>query len=271
MGKRLGIIALEGNCPHYVLENVSKKNIQPVSIGIRKVTDPELESKVSELKWFDLNEVFQIVSYLQKAGVKNVLFAGKINPAWKYDQSFRSQEASEFFGKLKDQRPSFMIKEIINFFETQGFIVDDPRPFLERFFCSPGLFTKRDLTEREKQDLDFALPLARKIADMDIGQTIVVKDKTVVAVEGVEGTDEVIKRGVLLAGKGIVIVKVGRSKQDFRIDMPVVGLNTVKSLIESGTGSLCFEADNVPFFQQEEAITLADSRGITIKAVAMND
>ncbi|MFW6160445.1 MAG: LpxI family protein [Acidobacteriota bacterium] len=271
MGRRLGIIALGGAYPFYVLDKALKKRIRPLLVAVRGIADPKLEAKASEFQWFDLNEIFSVAPFLKKTGVRNVLFAGKIDPAWGYNKRSFSKEAGDFFRKLKDQRPSAIIGEVINLFEQQGFTVEDPRLFLEDFFCSPGLFTREDLTFREQEDLEFGLPLARKIADLDIGQTVVIKEKMVVAVEGIEGTDEVIKRGGGLAGEGIMIIKAGRSKQDFRVDMPAVGLSTVQSLVESGARSLCFEAVKVPFFQKEEAVALANSRGITIKAVVVND
>ena len=112
----------------------------------------------------------------------------------------------------------------------------------------------------------FGWGIARKLADLDIGQTVIVKGKAIVAVEGIEGTDEAIKRAGELAGKGIVVVKVSRSYQDPRIDLPAVGLETVKSLIQAGGQGLGFEARKIPFFQKGEAISLADDHGVSIIA-----
>jgi len=108
--------------------------------------------------------------------------------------------------------------------------------------------------------------LARSIADLDIGQTIVVKDKAIVAVEAMEGTDETIRRAGRLAGPGIVAIKVGRTRQDMRIDVPAVGLETMRVLVAVHGAALVFEAGRVPFFQKEEALALADANGIAVLA-----
>ena len=113
--------------------------------------------------------------------------------------------------------------------------------------------------------------LAKKIADLDLGQTVIVKDKTVVAVEGIEGTDEAIKRGGALAGKGTVAIKAARSSQDMKIDLPGVGLRTVETLAEVGGVALCIEARKVLFFQKEESISLANGNKILIMAKEFKD
>ena len=115
-------------------------------------------------------------------------------------------------------------------------------------------------------DIKFGWTVARQIADLDIGQTVIVKEKAIVAVEGMEGTDETIERGGLLAGKGTTVVKVSRTHQDPRVDLPAVGLNTVQSLIDAKSAALCVEANRVAFFQREEAIALAKSNNIVILA-----
>jgi DUF1009 family protein len=106
--------------------------------------------------------------------------------------------------------------------------------------------------------------LAKTLADADIGQTLVVKDRAVVAVEGMEGTDETIRRGALLAGDGVVVLKTGRTRQDMRIDVPMVGRETVRTLVNVRAAALVIEADRVPFFQKEEALETAGRAGLAV-------
>ncbi len=140
----------------------------------------------------------------------------------------------------------------------------DPTSFVASSFCQEGVLTKTKPSPAAEEDIEFDFKIAKNIADLDIGQTVIVKDKAVVAVEGMEGTDEAIKRGGRLAGEETVVVKVSRSFQDARVDLPAVGLNTVKSLVEARSGSLCIEAQSIPFFQKEKAISLADAHRISI-------
>ena len=135
---------------------------------------------------------------------------------------------------------------------------------------TPLLRLSKATTDRPSRELEldiaFGWEMARNIADSDIGQTVVVKDRAIVAVEGMEGTDETIKRGGRLAGKGTTVVKVSRMSQDPRIDLPAVGLATVQSLVAAKSSVLCFEAGQMPFFQRQEAVCLADAQGIAIIA-----
>ena len=142
--------------------------------------------------------------------------------------------------------------------------ITDPTPFIASSFSQEGILTGPKPSPDSEKDIAFGWEIAKNIADSDIGQTVIVKDKSVVAVEGIEGTDEAIKRGGRLAGKGTVVVKVSRSFQDARIDLPAVGLNTVKSLVEAGSKALCFEAQRIPFFQKKDAISLADDNKVSI-------
>jgi DUF1009 family protein len=155
------------------------------------------------------------------------------------------------------------------FLEDQGFKVLSPGPFLASYFCRPGVLTKATPTRAVLEDIVFGLRIARQAADLEIGQTLVVKGGAVVAVEGMEGTDRAIRRGGRLAGPGFVVVKAGRSSQDMRIDVPAVGLNTVKTLLQAGGVSLGIEARKVAFFQRQEAVFLADSQGVSIVVRAM--
>jgi hypothetical protein len=116
------------------------------------------------------------------------------------------------------------------------------------------------------EDIEFGWAQAKVVADLDIGQTVVVKDKAIVAVEGMEGTDETIKRAGRLAGEGVVAIKVGRTQQDMRIDVPAVGLETMRSLAIVRAAALSFEAQKVLFFDKEEALALADANRISVIA-----
>ena len=122
------------------------------------------------------------------------------------------------------------------------------------------------LSQAVEEDVDFGWRMAKKIAELDIGQTVIVKNKAVVAVEGMEGTDEAILRAGRIAGKDSVVVKVCRPHQDPRIDLPAIGLNTVQKLVQSGAGTLCFEAKKMPFFRKQEAVSLAEKHQISILA-----
>jgi DUF1009 family protein len=166
--------------------------------------------------------------------------------------------------QLKETTPASVIKGIIEFLDRQGIQMKDPTPFLESYFCQEGILTQAQLSSEAKIDVAFGLRIAKKMTDLEVGQTVIIKDKTVVAVEGIEGTNAVIMRGARLAGEGTVVVKTGRSIQDARVDLPAVGVDTIRALVDAKSRALCLESQKVLFFQKEEATALADVNNISI-------
>jgi DUF1009 family protein len=154
----------------------------------------------------------------------------------------------------------------MDYLAGQGIETVDPLQFLAKAFCAEGVLTDEQPTAWILSDIQYGWPVARKLADADIGQSVLVKHHAVVAVEGIEGTDAAVERAGRLAGAGCVLIKVGRTRQDPRIDLPAVGLETIKSLAKAKAGALCFEADRMPFFHRRQSTALADRNHICIIA-----
>lgn len=266
MGKRLGIVCGAGDFPFHVCEEVKKQNNICVMAAVKGFASPSLEDKADIFRWFGLEEISGLISFFRENEVHEILFAGKIDPGVIYNRENLSSDVMAMMARGMDKRPTSLLNTIISFLGSQGITVIDPSPFLATVFCDPGFLTEPKLSDGLKADIEFGWTLARQIADMDIGQTVVVKDMAIVAVEGMEGTDEAIKRGGLLAGGGTTVIKVSRTHQDPRVDLPAVGMNTVQSLIEAGSAALCIESNRVAFFQREEAIALAKTHNIVILA-----
>jgi len=266
MGYKLGIIAGSGKIPFFILKEAEKQGYSCVVAAVRGEAESALHDKVDIFEWIDVGGVVRIVSFLKEHGIKEAVFAGKINSRVIYENGKLDQVAMRLLSDRTDKTPTSIIKTAIEFLGENGIKIIDPTHFISSAFCKEGVLTEMRPSPESDEDIVFGWEIAKKIADLDIGQTVIVKEKAVVAVEGLEGTDESIKRGGLLAGKGIIVIKVGRSSQDARIDLPAIGLNTVKSLIESEGRVLCFEAKKVPFFQKEQSIALANANKISIVA-----
>lgn len=266
MGRRLGIIASSGEIPSIIREKAAEKGYTAVVAAIEGQAVRSALEDVELIQWFQVGDIQGVVSYFKTNGVSSVILAGKIDPRVIYDKTQFDLTALRILDSGKDKRPTSIIEKVILFFEKQGLCVIDPIPFLLSYFCEKGTLTHTQPSKEMESDTVFGWEIARKIADSDIGQTVVVKDRAIVAVEGMEGTDEVIKRGGRLAGRGTTVVKVSRMSQDPRIDLPAVGLATVQSLVEAKSSALCFEAGKMPFFQKQEAVSLADAHGIAIIA-----
>ncbi len=266
MEGKLGIIAGSGNFPFYVCEEAQNLGYSCVVAGIRGEAESSLGEKVSVFEWFNVSEITKVAAFFKKNSVKDAVFSGKIDQRIIYQDDELGKLLSELLEEGRERSPTVLIQAVIKVFSSQGINIQDPTKYIASAFCAPGVLTETKPSKEVEEDILYAWVLARKLADLDIGQTVVVKNKAVVALEGMEGTDETIKRGAELAGKGIVVVKVGRSSQDPRIDLPTIGLDTVKSLVYNGGTALAFEAERIPFFQRDEALSVAEAYRVSIIA-----
>lgn len=266
MGPRIGLIAGSGEFPLFVLDEARRRGLFCAVLAVAGEAADELEARAEAYLQSGPGRIAEAVAFFRKHGVRDIILAGKIAPAALFQTDEQDEAARDLILSLADKRPSVLIRRAIDFLSAQGFSVMDPEPFLGPLLCEEGLLTSRAPSSRIKAEIDFGWPLARAIADQDIGQTLVVKEGLVVAVEGLEGTDEAILRGGRLAGPGTVVLKVGRTVQDRRVDLPGVGLSTVRCLIEAGASALCFEAGRVLVFRRAEAVALAESSGLALLA-----
>lgn len=266
MEERLGVIAGSGRFPFLVCEEAQKQGYFCVVAGIRDEADPELEGCGNDFAWFGLYDVSRVISFFKQHDVRKAVFAGKIDPRVVYKLDRTGSSLLKMLTKIKDINPPALIQLAIDTFRKQGVDIIEPTAFITSAFCEAGVLTQTKPSPQLMEDMDFGWEIARRIADFDIGQSVIVKSKTIVAVEGVEGTNEAVVRGGELAGEGVVLVKVVRSRQDSRIDLPAVGLETIKSLVKVKGKALCFEAKKMPFFQKDEAFRLADAYKICIVA-----
>ena len=266
MGSRLGIIASAGEIPSLIQEKARSKGYTCIVAAIEGQAERAVGTETELTQWFELWDIEGVISYFKSNGVSEVIFAGKIDPRVIYDKKRFDRTALHILDSGVDKKTTSLIENVIFFFEEQGLAVIDPTPFLLSFFCEKGVITKTQPSKSIESDIAFGWNIARNIADLDIGQTVIVKDRAIVAIEDMEGTDETIKRGGRLAGSGTTVVKVSRMNQDPRIDLPALGLKTIQSLVEAKSSALCFEASKMPFLRQLEAVSLADAKGITLIA-----
>jgi DUF1009 family protein len=264
MGRRIGIIAGSGEFPFVVLDEAHKLGYSSVIAGIRGEAAVGLKEKADIFEWIDAGNILSLISFFRKNDIQEAVFAGKVDPRTVYETNKLDESSLKILAQTQERNPTAVIQAIIDFIKGEGIQIVDPGQFIASSFCEEGVMTKTKPSPDVEEDIVFGWKIAKNIADLDIGQTVIVKDKAVVAVEGIEGTDEVIRRGGQLAGKDTVVVKVCRTVQDPRVDLPAVGLNTVKSLVNVQGRALCFESQKVPFFQKEEAVALADENRIAI-------
>lgn len=260
------MIAGSGEFPLLAVEEASRRGWSCAVAGIRGEAAETLEAKASSFAWVEVGRPEVALQFFRANGVKDILLAGKIDPRAYFRRENLDREAGDWLRFGADGTPAGLIQAFLRYLSSEEFEVLDPGPFLAPFFCRAGVFSKISPTAAVLRDAEFGWDMARRLADLDIGQTVIIKDRAVVAVEASEGTDAAIRRAGELAGRGTVAVKVSRTRQDLRVDVPAIGLDTVRSLTQAGAAAMCLEAGRVAFFQKEQALELADRSGIIIFA-----
>lgn len=268
MGTRLGIIAGSGRFTLQALDMAKSLGYDCFVAGIRGEALPELKIKADAFEWVGTDELFKLLTFFKSQDIRETVLVGKVEPRVLVQKDLKDGELERLLAGAEDRTPTAVLSTLIEYLAGQGISVKDPSFLLEPFFCSEGLLTRTAPSEAVLRDIEFGRPLAKAVADLDIGQTVIVKNRAIVAVEGLEGTNEAIKRGAHLAGAGITALKTRRTRQDPRIDLPAVGLETIHCLVKARAAALCLEALGVAFFQKEEALAAADEHGLAVLARA---
>ncbi len=262
-----GLIAGNGRFPFLVLEGARSQGIEMAVIAIKEEASPELEVQVKRLHWVSLGELSKTIDLLHKEGVTQAVMAGQVKHTKIFSAIRPDWKLAKLLFALPRKNTDALIGAVAKVLEDEGIKLVDSTLFLKPLVPEPGVLTKRAPNEDEAADIEYGLGVARHIASMDIGQTVVISDKACVAVEAMEGTDEAIARAArLAAGKRLVVVKVSKPKQDMRFDVPVVGLPTIQQMRDCGATALAVDAGRTLFFDREKLIELANQAGIAVQA-----
>lgn len=262
-----GLIAGNGQFPFLVLEAARDQGIDMAVIAIREEASPDLEKFASRLHWVSLGELSRALELLHQEGVTRAVMAGQV----KHNKIFSSIRPDWKLAKLLLSLPlkntDSLIGAVARVLESEGVQLVDSTSFLKPLVPAPGVLTSRAPDEREAGDIAYGREIARQIAGLDLGQTVVIRDRACVAVEAMEGTDETIERAARLAdGSSLVVVKVSKPRQDMRFDVPVVGLKTVEVMRRYHATALGMDAGRTLLFDRSRVIEAADAAGIAIEA-----
>ena len=268
--ENVGLLAGIGTLPGEFLDAAHLQGYRVICIAVIPGTDPELKEKADvyyEINAFKLNK---IIKTLVKENVKEVTLLGKVTKEWLYkDHVMPDLRAIKLLNHLRKQnfKDDTITLAIVDELKKDGISVLDQTKYLKPLMPGPQVFTKKQPTKDQWEDIKFGFDAAKTIGAMDLGQTVVVKDRAVMAVEAIEGTDACMKRGGLLAREGAVVVKTAKPGQDSRFDVPAIGLTTLKSMLESKCTVLAIEAHRTLFAEKEKVLELAEREGIVILAV----
>jgi UDP-2,3-diacylglucosamine hydrolase len=264
-----GLIAGNGDFPFLVLEGARSRGIDMAVIAIREEASPALERATKRLHWVSLGELSRTISLLHEEGVKRAVMAGQV----KHNKIFSSIRPDWRLAKLLFSLPSkntdSLIGAVARVLEDEGIELVDSTKFLGRLLPAPGVLTRRAPGEDESSDIEYGRQIARQIAGLDLGQTVVIRDRACVAIEAMEGTDETIERAArITGGQRLVVVKVSKPKQDMRFDVPVVGVKTIEVMRASNATALAIDAGRTLLFDRDNLVAAADEAGIAIQAFA---
>jgi UDP-2,3-diacylglucosamine hydrolase len=262
-----GLIAGNGRFPFLVLEGARSQGIEMAVIALKEEASPELEKIASRLHWVSLGELSKAIALMQQEGVKRAVMAGQVKHNKIFSAIRPDWKLAKLLFSLPKKNTDSLIGAVAKVFEEEGIHLVDSTMFLKPLLPDSGVLTRRAPDAREIADMEYGLGVARPIAAMDIGQTVVISDLACVAVEAMEGTDETIVRAARFAeGKPLVVVKVSKPKQDMRFDVPVVGLPTVETMKKSGATALAIDAERTLLFDREKLIESANAAGVAIQA-----
>jgi DUF1009 family protein len=266
---RLGLIAGNGRFPFLVLDAARAMGHDVTIIATKEEAFTDLNDAaaraLAQIHWISIGELGKCIRLLRDAGASHAVMAGQV----KHTKIFAGGIVpdAKFLSvlmKLPFQSTDGLIGAVASVLKDEGIELIDSTSLLKPMLATAGVMTKRAPDDEELKDFAFGYEMADAIAGLDIGQTIAVKHRAVVAVEAMEGTDEVIARAGHLAGQGVRIVKVAKPRQDMRFDVPVVGLATVQAMRSSGASALSIDAGKTLMFERDELVRSADEAGITI-------
>lgn len=266
--KRIGLIAGKTKYPLIFAEEAMRRDFFVVAIAIKDETMPEIEKLASQTYWIEIGELDKLLNIFKKEKIKQAVMAGGISKGLLFKKDiYLDKSMQEILNTIKDNKDVSILTAFAQRLKQGGIELMDSTTFLYEYLPEKGCLTRRSPTSSEWEDVKFGWDVAKEIASLDIGMTVVVKNKTVLALEAIEGTDETIKRGALLGNGEVVIVKVSRPHQDMRFDLPVIGEKTVEIMKETKGTVLAIEAKKTLFIDQKKAVEEADKSGISIVAL----
>ena len=266
--KTLGLIAGKGRFPFLVAEGARREGYRVVCCGIAQHADPALEKVTNHYCEIPLGQLKRLRDFFKKEGVSEAMMAGKVEKVRVFQGEVRPDiEMAKVLLKVRDFRDDSLLGGIADYLSGHGIELRDSTHFLKDALPGTGVLGRRKPSREVQEEIDFGWKIAKVLAGLDIGQTIVVKKKAVLALEAVEGTDETIRRGGLLGQGGVTVIKVAKPHQDMRFDVPAVGLATLERLIEAKAKALAFEAKKTLFMDLDEMIKKADQAKIVLAGI----
>ncbi len=265
---RIGIIAGNGKFPFLALQGARHLGHDVTVVAVKEEAFPDLEDAAqragADLHWVSLGQLGKCIKLLKRAGVSQAVMAGQVKHVKIFSGIIPDLTLLSVLARLKSRNTDALISAVADVMRDDGIELLDSTAFLAPLLAREGVLTSRAPDEEEREDFEFGYRMADAIAALDIGQTVAVRHKAVVAVEAMEGTDDVIARAGRLAGPGVRIVKVAKPNQDMRFDVPVIGVATVQAMRAAGASALTIDAGRTLVLDGDQILETANEASIAI-------
>ena len=262
----LGILAGSGQLPLVAAAEARRQGLRVVAVALREEADASLAERVDAIHWVHVGQLGAAVRAFREERVTDVLLLGKVEITRLFSGARPDLMGARLLLKVRDLRGDTLLEAIVDALAAEGIRVVETPPFLGPLLLRAGRLTRRAPTAREQGDIDLGRRIAREMAALRIGQTVVVKHGTVLAVESVEGTDEAIRRGGALGRGGVVVVKVSRINQDLRFDLPTIGPGTLSALRDASATALALDAGRTLLLDRDRFVSGADELALAVVA-----
>jgi DUF1009 family protein len=264
MKSPIGLIAGGGQFPLLFAEAAGRQGRSVAAVCHTNETAIELESAVDLTCWVKLGQLGKIIKFFKQHGVQETVFCGTITKTRIFKDILPDLKGLTLWNKIDTRLDDAILRAVAGVLEDEGIKVLASTCFLEHLFFPRGILGRKKPTAEQLEDIRFGWKIAREVGRLDIGQCVVVRERSVLAVEAIEGTDAAIKRGGKLSGSGAVVVKLKKPDQDFRFDLPATGTKTIETLASVKGSVLAVEAGQSLIFDREAMIAAADRAGIVV-------
>jgi len=267
MSENIGLIAGKSQFPLLFAQAARAHGARVVALAHHGETDPALAQLVDEIHWLYVGQLGKMIRLFKKAGVSRAVMAGGITRGRLFREFRPDLRALALVRRAGAGQDDRLLQAVAAEFESEGITIAPSTLFLDDLLAPAGQLGKRAPNQAQLEDINFGFRIAKAMGALDIGQCVVVRRQVVVALEAIEGTDECIRRGGLLAGPGCVVVKVSKPNQDLRFDVPAVGLDTIRTMFETQAAVLALEAGKTLTFDRPEMLTQANRAKIVVWGV----
>ncbi|MFZ5761574.1 MAG: LpxI family protein [Thermodesulfobacteriota bacterium] len=264
---KIGIIAGGGQFPLLFAEAAKKQGRQVVAAAHKGETSPEIDQAADRVCWVKLGQLGRIISFFKDEGVTETVFAGAITKTRIFKDVWPDLKGLSLWNKIDIRQDDAILRAVAAVLEEEGIRVLPSTLYLPHLLFPRGVLTKKRPSAEQVEDIRFGWQTARAIGALDIGQCVVVRDRSVLAVEAIEGTDAAIRRGGELGREGAVVVKLKKPQQDFRFDLPAIGLKTIETMQGVQAKVLAVEAGQALLFDCDEVVRQANRAGIVVVGV----